>query len=1071
MEATVPGLNRRDFVCIAGTSGLVLPFAEAEAKGRGGKLRTQNAGDNALPLPDDGWHLWIDEKAAWKNDDIYLPEDVNLTALPVNPPTGGWEVLGQDGDTVVTLPATVEQHFWGKFGSRPYSNDEFSYAYSDKEPQNGAYTGVSWWWREISIPAAFKGKRIILNIRGARQRAEVFLNRKLVGYSILEELPFDCDLTDAALPGGKNVLAIRITNPGGRFDWIDGDTLQWGKLRIQRSHGFGGIDRGMTMSAHPKEARLADLWVLNRPQPGQLQVFAAVEFAVPPTAAAAKAQAAHLAFAIAGDKTGRALPAKFRLTETKREGRRVTYRFAATAKGAKVWDLDNPNLYRLAARFKATKGISSRMVRFGFRWFDAADVGSDAHFTFNGRRIKLYSAISWGYWGFNGLWPTPSLAEKEVTQAKALGLNTLAFHRNPGKHDVLLAQDRLGLLRGMEPGGGKFTLGILPKGTKTDQHSVIMVPPVEEADKFLLRYELTKCLHMMRAFRSHPCLVHWTLQNENNADLSDPRVTEVLAAMRAEDESRIILMNDGMSSPEFKAAQAWYAPYDAKLHRSDKEPWGYWWDDHQGAGDQWYDAFYKGPKAFTYMNRIREGIVQYGEMEGCAVPDNHTLMVAEILQQGGKSYDLADHKEILTSYQAFLDRWNFRGAFPNAEALFLSIGRKSYASWMEYMENARLCDEIDYATISGWESTAIDNHSGIVDNQRNFKSDPELIRGSLLPVRPVAKQRALVQTLGEKALFDFYLLNDTGKPVSGQISFSMTDPAGQKSMLAQMEAPAMAPGVFSALIQEGFATPALTQEGFYSFEFALPGYPVQKREIWVTDALRAPVKGRTLRVGVAGIWPSLRAQLAKVPGISVEDFSSSPFDLLGIARYDVLIASGLTSEVSPGQKLGGDEGFTMVKKSGLAPVPGALPEGMLAAVKDGTPILLMPQEDGLAEGVAKQLADAGALRFGGSVGRYRAPWMGNWYFVRSHPVYAGMPENRAMDGYFQSPGRLSNGVVVDGSDVDVFVGYSRDHERKVGAGTFSARLGKGKILFQRVPDMVAPMQLRFLSNALGWLCA
>jgi beta-galactosidase len=1063
----MPGMNRRAFVRIAASSGLALPFAGAEA----GPRHTAAARENGLAIPDDGWRLWIDQKAAWKDDLIYLPEDVDPATLPVNPPSGGWEML-EAGDAIeVTLPSTVEQHCWGKFGTRPYTRDEFGTFKPEEEPYNGAYLGVSWWWREIAIPAAFKGKRIILNLRGARQRAEVFLNRKLVGYSILEELPFDCDLTDAALPGGNNVLAIRITNPGGRYDWIDGDTLTWGKLKIQRSHGFGGLDRGITLSAHPKQARLADLWLLNRPGPGEAQIFAAVEFSAAPKAVTAKAAAKQLSLAISGDRTGRLLPATFRLVSHKLEGRTVTYRFAATAKGAKVWDLDNPNLYRLHAKLTAGQGTSTRMVRFGFRWFDVAGLGSDAHFVLNGRRIKLYSAISWGYWAFNGLWPTPDLAEKEVTQAKALGLNCLAFHRNPGKHDVLEAQDRLGLLRGMEPGGGKFTLGRLPDGAFVGQHSIVMQPPSTEADKFAQRYALAKCLAMMRAFRSHPSLVHWTLQNENNADFNDPTATAVLAAMRAEDESRIVLLNDGMPSPQFHAAQAFYAPYDPALHRSDKEPWGGWWGDHQGAGDQWYDSFYKDPRHFTYQNPIREQIVQYGEMEGCAVPDNHTLLVAEILRRGGKSYDLADHKEMLAAYQSFLDRWNFRAAFPTAEALFLAIGRKSYASWQQYMENARISDETDYAVISGWESTAIDNHSGIVDNQRNFKSDPALIQGSLLPVRPLAKQRTLAVSRGDTAVFDLYLLNDSSRPVAGRLTFSMTDPSGQKAVLTQMEAPTMAPGVFSALIQEGFATPALTQEGFYSFEFALPGYPVQKREIWVTDVSRAPISGKKLRVGVAGIWPSLRAQLAKVPGISVEDYSSSPFDLLGLNRYDVLVSSGLTEQSSPGQKLGGEEGLVLQKKSGQPPVPGALPDGMLDTVKDGTPLLLLPQEDALSDGVAKQLAAAGALRYDGAVGRLRAPWMGNWYFLREHPIFAGMPANRAMDGYFQAPGRLANGLIVDGREVEVFVGYSRDHERRVGAGTFSTRLGKGRILFQRVPNLIEPLQLRFLSNALGWLCA
>ena len=174
----------------------------------------------------------------------------------------------------MTLPSTVEQHFWGKYGAgddgkpRPYTPEEYRYAADDPVPQNGAYFGVSWWWREIEIPASMKGKRIFLHIRGARLRAEVYLNNKLVGYSIMEELPFEAELTQAANPGGKNVLAIRITNPFGRFDWVDGLNAQWGAVKLYRSHGFGGLDRGMTISAHADAVRIKSAWVLNTPDTG-----------------------------------------------------------------------------------------------------------------------------------------------------------------------------------------------------------------------------------------------------------------------------------------------------------------------------------------------------------------------------------------------------------------------------------------------------------------------------------------------------------------------------------------------------------------------------------------------------------------------------------------------------------------------------------------------------------------------------------------------------------------------------------------------------------------------------------
>lgn len=33
---------------------------------------------------DQGWRLWLDPKARWQDDTLYLPEDVILTNLPVN---------------------------------------------------------------------------------------------------------------------------------------------------------------------------------------------------------------------------------------------------------------------------------------------------------------------------------------------------------------------------------------------------------------------------------------------------------------------------------------------------------------------------------------------------------------------------------------------------------------------------------------------------------------------------------------------------------------------------------------------------------------------------------------------------------------------------------------------------------------------------------------------------------------------------------------------------------------------------------------------------------------------------
>src|ERR1035441_769446 len=112
-------------------------------------------------------------------------------------------------------------------------------------------------------------------------------------------------------------------------------------------------------------------------------------------------------------------------------------------------------LYKLNVSWhpeRPSHDVETREVDFGFRWFTVEGLGHDAMFRFNGRRIRLYTSISWGFWALNGLFPIPELAEKEVRVAKSLNLNTLNFHRNLAKEDVLYIQDRVGLLRCLEPG-------------------------------------------------------------------------------------------------------------------------------------------------------------------------------------------------------------------------------------------------------------------------------------------------------------------------------------------------------------------------------------------------------------------------------------------------------------------------------------------------------------------------------------------------------------------------------------------------------------------------------------------
>ena len=343
--------------------------------------------ENGTLIPDDDWRLWIDEKAEWKNDPLFLPEDISWqnsvlcgksVPLPVNEPTGGWSLLAANTGINVTLPTTVEQHYWGKLGTRPYTPDEYRYADDDPIPQNGAYLGVSWWGKQIHIPAEWKGKRIFLHIRGARLRAEVFLNKKLIGYSIMEELPFECDLTHAADPGGFNLLGIRLTNPFGRYDWVDGLNAQWGAVKLYRSHGFAGLDRGMTITTHPMDMRIGEVRLLNTPDPRTISLSVGVESGR--RFKPGNIKELPFSLSVTDAQTGSELK-EVKVSNVFLEQMSRAHEFTAklTFPSANLWNLETPNLYNLKITFETDDGqIDTCTIAFGFRSFAPEGIGTNA---------------------------------------------------------------------------------------------------------------------------------------------------------------------------------------------------------------------------------------------------------------------------------------------------------------------------------------------------------------------------------------------------------------------------------------------------------------------------------------------------------------------------------------------------------------------------------------------------------------------------------------------------------------------------------------------------------------------
>src|SRR5438876_7079432 len=76
---------------------------------------------------------------------------------------------------------------------------------------------IPWWYRkEFVLPATLKGKSIWLNFGGINYRANIWLNGKQIGKS--DDVAgawrtYEFNITDAAMPGKPNVLAVQVFSP------------------------------------------------------------------------------------------------------------------------------------------------------------------------------------------------------------------------------------------------------------------------------------------------------------------------------------------------------------------------------------------------------------------------------------------------------------------------------------------------------------------------------------------------------------------------------------------------------------------------------------------------------------------------------------------------------------------------------------------------------------------------------------------------------------------------------------------------------------------------------------------
>lgn len=314
------------------------------------------------------------------------------------------------------------------------------------DPRYQFYTGTVWYRRTFPWQVA-SGKRVILHFDASYYLTSIWLNNQKVGTHEGGYTPFHFDITDY-LKAGENVLAISVNN----------DTWQTGTIPGSKDYGnandafpgwinYGGLIRPLYLTVEP-EVYLENIKVESTPDLAKGTATVKVKARV--RNASKQTTSPKLTTVIWWENQPLKLTWK-NTTAAVSAGQTAILEAETSLKSTetKLWNLDEPNLYKL----QATVNGDTLSTNFGIRKVEV----QNAKLLLNGQPLRLAGGNRVvDYPGLGSLEPD-WLIEKDFRLMKEAGME---FHRlthyTPSEAFYDLA-DRYGMLIITEAGNWQLT--------------------------------------------------------------------------------------------------------------------------------------------------------------------------------------------------------------------------------------------------------------------------------------------------------------------------------------------------------------------------------------------------------------------------------------------------------------------------------------------------------------------------------------------------------------------------------------------------------------------------------------
>ena len=415
--------------------------------------------------------------------------------------------------------------------------------------------------KSFTLPADYKGKRVILRFDGVYSHAVLSVNGKQVREHHGGFTRWETDVTEFVRPGKKNEIQLEIT------DRIDDISYASGYAH----HPIGGILRDVTVFALPEtcfydfaaETHLDSLYrdaVLKVSYTGRTAGNAEVVYSLT-------------------DPAGRQVPLSQSIFVLKEDGNSNELPVRNPLK----WDAEHPNLYTLTVTLREEgKEISRFSQQIGFR--DVKIVKD--RMLVNGLPVKLRGACRHDIHPTLGRTTTAELDSLDALRFKQSNMNFVRTSHYPPSERFLHFCDRFGIYVESETA---------VCFVDTYRQKNYAPGRTQDSAEFAPRY-LSQCREMVKAFRSHPSVLFWSIGNES---VYGKNFQDCWDWVKATDTTRPVIFSYpgsvGEKKPIYDILSMHYQDVDGNLNQ-----WGRATRNYQGHGipalfDEWAH-----PACYTY---------------------------------------------------------------------------------------------------------------------------------------------------------------------------------------------------------------------------------------------------------------------------------------------------------------------------------------------------------------------------------------------------------------------------------------------------------------------------------------